>query len=273
MFFGLLIEQVEKPKKRIDFGHRSLNQQTINAFGDEINDLKAIYLNQCVVDNHFDYEGKSLKLICERDQGFIYEFFDHYSAKFRIGVGLPEWISKRFSFLFDSEDYNDQIEKVFILLSERFPVIGNFKNSVVVLFEDAIKDADRRNRAVKLIDQMLSEHFESTALTRSLFNVIVHCLREERIKYLIQFVELNNDKKCFDLVTEGFGHHEAVSGDWIPIYEEEMEFWETVLQDLRNLTPTVDYVHHIASVKKRIEYCQRSIQRQRKRDFTDFYRQ
>ena len=112
------------------------------------------------------------------------------------------------------------------------------------------------------LNEMIKLHYKESDYMEIVFSVISELEPERRIPFIITFLNLNQSFENFKKLPL-----ESSSSGWtgsaVPMHQRRMEFFESLLP----LFNEVDFLKHKKLIERRIEYIQKEIEREKKRDF------
>ena len=240
------------------------NKRIIEVFSSNLDLMKKAYFSVLKTDRHEDYDGNTFDRILSSDSRFIIEYITHmYKTK----KYLSQYDDTRdYSFLWKRDDYfavmasaSDTICK---LEQENQSFSYTFLGTFFGIDKNHETAPDVKERQNNFLYEMIKLHYKESDYMEIVFSVISELEPERRIPFIITFLNLNQSFENFKkLPLESSSR--GWSGSAVPMYQRRMEFFESLLP----LFNKVDFLQHKKSIERRIEYIQKEIEREKKRDF------
>jgi hypothetical protein len=244
--------------------HTEINKRIIDVFSSNLDLLKSAYFAVLKTEQHADYDGNTFNRILSLDSQFIIEYIDHmYETK--------KWLSRYddtrdYSFLWKREDYLTVMasasEKVYKREQEKGSFSYTFLEAFFGIESNHQTTPDVEERQNNFFNEMIKLHHKESDYMELIFSVISELEPERRIPFIVIFLNLNQSFEDFQrLPLESSSR--GWTGSAVPMHQRRMEFFESLLP----LFNKVDFLQHKKSIEKQIEYIQKEIEREKKRDF------
>ena len=143
--------------------------------GDDIELIKKAYIQQNLIQNHFDYEGKGFIEILKIDKNFLIEFVESlYSATDRHSLGGDH---SDMSYVWNIENIEETLIKVFDLIIEKDLYFGILEHYCNVFFRNQ-KEEQQKKRADGFIRQYVIDNNQDYKKMQVIVDLIRHSRKE-----------------------------------------------------------------------------------------------
>lgn len=208
--------------------------------------------------------------------------FDHDKLIFQsILEKEPKFVTKFLDFTYENDFLQFEFEK------KRFDVVWKLKNCVEIVncvfeyFNDANGHYASTNyiaaffpvsvdlydyRPIKYLEAIVDKEYVNEQYIKKVFSVVCRKYPQLKIKFLSQFLKLNNDVKVFEKL-EIIPSSRGYSGSYVPVLEGDKMLWHEVISLINNLPDRIQYYEHKELVLSKIQYCERRIKYELKREF------
>jgi hypothetical protein len=230
--------------------------------GSDIDLIKKAYIQQDKIQNHFDYEGKGLLNILERDPRFLIEYIENlYSDnKYRLSGHL-----RRLGFVWKVANIETILENVieFIIKKEPyFGIVDHFCNSFFYDIPEGSKD-----NAEVFLKKYVKQNHEDYQKMNVIADIVRHSMKEMFDEILLLFLSLSQNREIFEKILWR-GNRTSGIGDVI-LADIEMADWKNILSIVEKSDIGIKLIPIKKYINERIESCLRSGDRERKRRFLE----
>lgn len=193
--------------------------------GDDIELIKKAYIQQNLIQNHFDYEGKGFLEILKIDKNFLVDFVNSlYSATDRHSLGGDH---SDMSFVWNIENIEETLVQIFDLIIEKDLYLGILEHYCNVFFRNP-KEQEQKKRADNFIKQYVNDNNHDYKKMQIIVDLIRHSRKELFEEIFLLFISLNQDREIFGrLMWRGNGG--TYSGDVI-IGDIQAAEWRNLLE-------------------------------------------
>ncbi|MBB1192369.1 ATP-binding protein [Flavobacterium sp. SOK18b] len=193
--------------------------------GDDIKLIKKAYIQQNLIQNHFDYEGKGFLEILKIDRNFLIEFIESlYSASDRHSLGGDH---SDMSYVWNIENIEETLIQVFDLIIEKDVYFGILEHYCNVFFRNPKEEALKK-RADDFIRKYVIDNNQDYKKIQIIVDLIRHSRKELYEEIFLLFISLNQDIELFGrLMWRGNGG--TYSGDVI-IGDIQAAEWRNLLE-------------------------------------------
>ncbi len=256
----IITEKNEKEGTQLRVGMNFFSTYFDSA-GDDIELIKKAYIQQKVILNRFDHQGKGMLEILKADKNFLVEFVESlYSATDRHSLSGK---GSDMGYVWKIENIEETLIKVFDLVIEKDLYLGISEHYCNVFFRN-LKE-EQKKRADDYIKQYVRDNNGDYKKMQVIVDLIRHSRKELFEEIFLLFISINQDKETFGrLMWRGNGG--MYKGDVI-IGDIQASEWRNIL-DIANksalglkLIPIKNYII------QQIESCLRSGDWERQRKF------
>lgn len=257
----IILKRTKSKKFRADFTYLLFriedNKDILNEAKKDIDILERTYLHQ--INYHsMDYSKKIFKIIVENDNNFIIKYLEYKFKKESFITSHNEFGD--FSVLWEIDNYENAIDKSleFCRKKIKYEIINSYKN---VFF----KNMPFSGKVEQYIKNYIKKNTKDFNKINYIFSIITSNYPDKRldmIKYL--FVEIDENFKDFEklyLEAESWDS----SGNVIPLYEEFINFWES----LKLLLIDLKKFEHLLFIENKINKWRSLIKRELRDNFME----
>ncbi|MDR2085424.1 MAG: ATP-binding protein [Bacteroidales bacterium] len=210
----IIIDKHEKQDK-IVFVQFNIIEDHFDELGNDIDLIKKLYLQQDLIDNHFDLTRKGFAKIIQRDENFLIEYINQHC--------LHE--DRYLNVIWESANIEPILKTVFDSIDKKdmyFGSRGHFCNS---FFWNLPQEANRR--AKNFLLDYCRENYESYKKTNLIVDIARHSMRELFEDVLLLFISLTQNVDLFSKIW-WIGNGGMYSGDVI-IGDVKAAEWRKIL--------------------------------------------
>lgn len=230
--------------------------------GNDIELIKKAYIQQYLIQNHFDYEGKGFVEILKIDRNFLIEFVESlYTATDRHSLGGNH---SDMSYVWNINNIEDTLIQVFDLVIEKDLYVGISEHYCNVFFRNP-KEEEQKKRADNFIRQYVLDNNQDYKKMQIIVDLIRHSRKELFEEIFLLFISLNQDKETFSrLMWRGNGG--TYSGDVI-IGDIQASEWRNLLEIANKSSVGIKLISIKNYINEQIESCLRRGVGERQRKF------
>ncbi len=230
--------------------------------GDDLELIKKAHIQQNLIQNHFDYEGKGFIEILKIDKNFLIEFVESlYSVTDRHSLGGDH---SDMSYVWNIDNIEEVLIQVFDLIIEKDLYFGILEHYCNVFFRNS-KEEQQKKRADDFIRQYVIENNHNYKKMQIIVDLIRHSRKELFEEIFLLFISLNQDKEIFGkLMWRGNGG--TYSGDVI-IGDIQASEWRNLLEITNKSAVGIKLIPIKNYITEQIESCLRSGDWERQRKF------
>jgi len=256
-----ITEKNEKESTRLQVWMDFFSKHFDN-LGEDIELIKKAYIQQNLIQNHFDYEGKGFLEILKIDRNFLIEFVESlYSATDRHSLGGDH---SDMSYVWNIEDIEETLIQVFDLIIEKDLYFGVLEHYCNVFFRNP-KEEEQKKRANDFIRQYVIDNNHDYKKMQIIVDLIRHSRKELFEEIFLLFISLNQDREIFGrLMWRGNGG--TYSGDVI-IGDIQAAEWRNLLEIANKSDLGIKLIPIKNNINEQIESCLRSGDWERQRKF------
>lgn len=229
--------------------------------GDNIELIKKAYIQQYLIQNNFDYEGKGFLEILKIDRNFLIEFVESlYTATDRHSLGGDH---SDMSYVWNIEGIEETLIQVFDLVIKKDLYFGILEHYCNVFFRGIKVEQKKR------VDDFIKQYVIDNNNDYKKMQIIVDLIRNSRIELFeeifLSFISLNQDREIFSkLLWRGNGG--TYSGDVI-IGDIQAAEWRNLLEIANKSDLGIKLIPIKNYINEQIESCLRSGDWERQRNF------
>lgn len=229
--------------------------------GDDIVLIKKAYIQQNLIQHHFDYQGKGIVEILKVDKDFLIEFVGSlYSVTDKHSLGGDH---SDMSYVWNIDNIEDALIKVFDLVIEKDLYLGILEHYCNVFFRSPKEE--QKKRADDFIRKYVINNNHDYKKMQIVVDLIRHSRKELFEEIFLLFISLNQDKEIFgNLMWRGNGG--TYSGDVI-IGDIQASEWRNLLEITNKSDVGIKLIPIINYINEQIESCLRSGDWERQRKF------
>ena len=229
--------------------------------GEDIQLIKKAYIQQYMIQNHFDYEGKGFLEILKIDRNFLLEFVESlYSATDRHSLSGDHSVM---SYVWYVENIEETLIQVFDLIIEKDLYFGILEHYCNVFFRNPKEE--HKKKSADFIKQYVIDNNSDYKKMQLIVDLIRHSRKELFEEVFLLFISLNQDKELFGkLLWRGSGG--IYSGDVI-IGDIHASEWRNLLSIVNKSNLGVKLLPIKKYINEQIESCLQSGDWERQRKF------
>lgn len=246
----VLFASEKNPFLAVNFLERIVDDEKIyeilNLFDGNMKILEKLYL--IAMGNHFDYYGKLLEVLANRNIGF----WNEYTLKLASDVKRTPYENEAFERIWETERYaefiaiayNNMIEKKYRYMTEE---------DTSVVFANSQKTSDDiKKRKKEWITNFIGHNYKENNEVIKIFKIIVTFFPEDKKEYILEFLKYSNDIKTFKDIPL-FPSSGSWSGSEVPLIDKKIDFLKDLINDLKGAI----FIEHRAYLKERINACEK----------------
>ncbi|WP_138481346.1 nSTAND3 domain-containing NTPase [Dyadobacter bucti] len=255
---------VRLKKKNLVFEDQ-ICELSVKYFTDRPDLLQEIFYYQREKDPRYDHGGKEIQAITSIDKRFIINLLDKLPRK---ELKASYWFSDLdLSFVWEEPDYTDVVDSAIESIMKKFPFTSNFEGEAGVLFRIDKSIKDLTDRVEAYISSFISKNCKSRKHIRLIFNVITYQFRYKLLHFVTQLLTVNKEPKFLEvywLETNG-----VYTGSRVPRIEARITFLKSLIELVKGLPDSLDYLDYIRDWEREIEYSKQDKLREMRRDFIE----
>lgn len=260
---SIITEKNAKEKVQI-YTWMDFFSEHFDKFGNDIELIKKAYLQQNLIQNHFDYQGNGFSKILEKDSSFLIDFV---SSLYTERDNRLTDDNRELSFIWQIEGIEEQLIKIFDLDIGKEPYLGILDHFCNAFFRNL------NDKQGQLADSFLLEYVKDNYKNSERINVIVDIVRNTRKnlfeEILLTYISLNQDPEVFSRIWWR-GNGGSYSGDVI-IGDIEAVDWRNILSIVEKSDVGIKLLPIKNYINKKIESCLISGNWERQRRFLEKY--
>jgi len=246
---------------------RSFCQKCGKYYLTNLNLLVEIYNRLLASYSSYDHDNEELKAICQLLPDF---FLQHLESKIATQTYMsPKMDNMKLGFVWDLENPDQLVDKGIELVLTKSPHFSDWEHAINIFFRSAKGDKKNDEKMLQYIEDYIKAHKDTPEDIALIFNVVVYRFNEQIIRFLKQFLILNNDveaiKNIYVIRNQGY------SGSRIPYIEREIKVYGSIIDMLSTLPEPLKYLRHKEHWERQIEYLKRQKQHEAKSDFKGWF--
>jgi len=246
--------------------HAEANKQIVDLFKGSEAVLKQAYLAHERVDQHADYDGRTLNMIMNGDPNFLLECIDRVYTDHKYPNRYDD--SRDYSFIWKRDDaeavMSAALQKILSYERERGFIRGRYLERLFCISENRSASQEAKERQDAFLKTVIENDATNADIMSLIFGVIGHFEIERRIPLVAHFLSKNQDLEAFqDLPLEPDSW--SWSGSAVPMIAGRISYWESLLP----FCNSINLLHHKKYIEERIEGLQRYLESEKKSDFID----
>ncbi len=247
----LITEKNEKEGTRLQVWMDFFSKH-FESLGDDIELIKKAYIQQNLIQHHFDYQGQGFLQILKVDKNFLIEFVESlFSSTERHSLGGDH---SDMSYVWNIDNIENTLIQVFDLVIEKDLYLGILEHYCNVFFRN-LKD-EHRLRADNFIRQYVNDNNNEYKKMQIVVDLIRHTRKELFEEIFLLFISLNQDRETFSrLMWRGNGG--TYSGDVI-IGDIQASEWRNLLEITNKSDVGIKLIPIKNYINEQIESCLRS---------------
>ena len=224
LFQELLQIIVEKNEKNneIVFVRFNIIDEYFDELGNDIDLIKKVYLQQDLIDNHFDLTRKGFAKIIQRDANFLIDYVNNLYSINKEQRYLHE--DRYLSVVWEVDNIEPILKKVFNLVNKKEIYLGFGKHFWNSFFGNLPERA--KERAKKFLLTYCRENYENSRKINIVVDIARHSMKEVFEEILLLFISLTQNIALFSEIW-WCGNGGYYSGDVI-IGDEQASEWRNI---------------------------------------------
>ncbi|MES1181292.1 MAG: hypothetical protein ABUL44_00710, partial [Flavobacterium sp.] len=226
-----------------------------------------VYAYEKKTTDNYDYDGTELKAIMSIDKYFLVEYLKNRVVDF-------QYLNFRFDsfkldFIWDIPEHKKILIDSLEVIIKKAPLFSDFEHPANVLFKKIDLTEDKKSKVYLFIEEFIIANNDKLQHILIIMNVITYSFPDQLLHFLKQFLLLNKD---VSFVKKMWLERNAVySGSRVPIIQQEIILYESVLDMAKELPNMLGYAEHIDYWERKIQWLKKDILEEQKRDFIDLY--
>lgn len=218
----IIIDKNEKKDETI-FVQFDITEDSFEELGIDIDLIKKLYLQQDLIDCHFDLTRRGLAKIIQRDENFLIEYIDNLYSKKQNQHYLHEDIY--LNVIWESNRIEPILETIFDLLDKKEVYSGIGEHFCNSFFWNLPQEASIR--AENFMLNYCKENYESHNKMNFIVDIARHSMKEIFENVLLLFISLTQDVDLFSKIYWR-GNDRTVVGD-VNFGDLEASDWRNIL--------------------------------------------
>ena len=231
--------------------------------GDDLHLIQETYLQQSLMDHHFDYEGEGFTMILQQNSNFLIKYFETlYGRSNRIGLS-DDHLNR--GFVWQIDEIEQQVAQVLDIVVQNELCLGTSEHLCDSFFRN-LQEAEEKRSNIFLLNYITAN---STNHQRIDFIIgIVRRSRKELFESVVlHYLSLNQDVKAFAEIWWR-GNGTSGTGDVI-LSDIEAADWRNILSIIEKSDMGIKLLPIKQYVNQRIESCLGSAERERQWRFLE----
>ena len=218
----IIIDKNEKKDETI-FVQFDITEDSFEELGNDINLIKKLYLQQDLIDSHFDLTRRGFAKIIQRDENFLIEYINNLYSKNQNQHYLHEDIF--LNVIWESNKIEPILKTVFDLIDKKEVYLGIGEHFCNSFFGDLSQEASIRAKSFLL--DYCKENYESHNKMNFIVDIARHSMKEIFEDVLLLFISLTQDVDLFSKIYWR-GNDRTVVGD-VNFGDLEASDWRNIL--------------------------------------------
>ncbi|PID84273.1 hypothetical protein CSB09_01970, partial [Candidatus Gracilibacteria bacterium] len=229
--------------------------------GDDIELIKKAYIQQNLIQHHFDYEGKGFLEILKVDKNFLIEFVESLYS-------IPDQNSLEgdhgdMGYVWNIDNIEEILSKVFDLAVKKGLYFGILEHYCNIFFRNL--EEKHKFRANHFIRQYVIDNNNDYKKMQIIVDLIRHTRKELFEEIYLLFISLNQDKEIFRKLM-WIGNGGIYSGDII-IGDVQASEWRNLLEITNKSNVGVKLIPIKNYIEEQIDSCLKSGDGERQQKF------
>lgn len=256
----LITEKNEKEGSRLQVWMDFFSKHFEN-LGEDIELIKKAYIQQNLIQHHFDYQGKGFLQILKVDKNFLIEFVESlYSSTESHSLGGDH---SDMSYVWNIDNIEDTLTQVFDLVIEKDLYSGILEHYCNVFFR-ILKD-EHISKADNFIRQYVTNNNQDYKKMQIVVDIIRHSRKDLFEEIFLLFISLNQDKETFGMLM-WIGNGGTYYGD-VNIGDIQASEWRNLLEITNKSDVGIKLIPIKNYINDQIESCLRIGDWERQRKF------
>ncbi|MCG8749350.1 hypothetical protein [Tenacibaculum finnmarkense] len=257
----IITDKNEKESTKLQVWVGSFNNYFEN-FGEDIELIKKAYIQQYLIQDHFDFEGKVFLQILKKDRNFLIQFIESlYMTSDRHSLGGNH---RNMSYVWYIENIEETLIKVFDLIIDKNLYFGILEHYCNVFFRST-KGENQKKKADNFIRKYVINNNNNYKKMQVIVDIIRHTRKELFEEIFLLFISLNQDVKIFGRLS-WISSGGTYSGDTI-VGDIRASEWQNIL----SITERGNLGYKVLSIKtylnEQIQSCLERAHTERQRKF------
>lgn len=229
--------------------------------GDDIELIKRAYIQQNLIQNHFDYNEKGIMKILEVDKNFLIEFVESlYSETDKY---IPEGDYGDMTYVWNIENIEETLIQTFDLIIEKYLYLGILEHFCNIFFRNL--KTELKERADNFITQYVIDNNQDYKKMQIVVDLIRHSRNELFEKIFLLYISLNQNKETFSkLMWKGNG---GTYAGGVIIGDIQASEWRNLLEIADKSDIGIKLIPIKSFITEKIESCLRIGDWERQRKF------
>ncbi|MFC2441577.1 MAG: hypothetical protein ACFNUO_01925, partial [Capnocytophaga ochracea] len=219
----IIIDKNEKKDETI-FVQFDIIEEYFEELGNDINLIKKLYLQQDLIDCHFDLTRRGLAKIIQRDENFLIEYIDNLYSKKQNQHYLHEDIY--LNVIWESNKIEPILKTIFDLLDEKEVYLGIGEHFCNSFFWNLPQEVGIR--AKKFLLNYCEENYRNCKKMNFIVDIARHSMKEIFEDVLLLFISLTQDVDLFSKIYWRGNGGTVVCGD-VNFGDLEASDWQNIL--------------------------------------------
>lgn len=260
LILKLITEKNEKEGSRLQV-EMDLFSKHFESLGEDFELIKKAYIQQNLIQRHFDYRGQGFLQILRVDKNFLVEFVKYlYSFTERHSLSGNR---SNMSYIWYIDNIEDTLIQVFDLVIEKDLNFGILEHYCNVFFRN-LKE-EHILRADNFIRQYVIDNNNDYKKMQIVVDLIIHTRKVLFEEVFLSFISLNQNKETFSRLMWR-GNVSTYSGDVI-VGDIQASKWRDLLEITNKSDMGIKLIPIKTYINEQIESCLRSGDWERQRKF------
>lgn len=246
--------------------HAEANKKIVDLFEGTEGVLKQAYLAHERVNQHADYDGRTLNMIMNGDPNFLLECMDRVYSDHQ--YPSRHYDSRDYSFIWRRDDaemvMSAALRKILSYETARGFIRGSYLQRLFCISENRSASQEAKERQDAFLKTVIESDSTNTDIMSLIFGTIGHFEVERRVPLVAHFLTRNQDLEAFQtlpLEPNIWGW----SGSAVPMIAGRISYWESLLP----FCNSINLLQHRKYIEERIQGLQRYLEAEKKSDFID----
>ena len=258
----IIIDKYEKQNETIFT--QFIIEDHFDEFGNDIDLIKKLYLQQDLINNHFDLTRDGLAKIIQRDENFLIEYINNLYSKNKNQYNLQE--DRYLNVIWKSANIEPTLKAIFDSVNEKDTYLGIGEHFCNSFFWNLPQEVNERARTFLL--NYCRENYESYKKMNVIVDIVRHSMTELFEDVLLLFISLTQDVDLFSKIWWRGNGGSVVSGD-VNFGDLEASDWRNILSIVEKSDLGVKLMPIKKYLNSQIESALRYADWERKRKFIE----
>lgn len=259
----IIVDKNEKQNETV-FVQFNLIKDHFDELGDDIGLIKKLYLQQDLINEHFDFKRRGFAKIIQRDGNFLIEYVDNLYLKNKNQHYLHE--DRDLNVIWESAKIEPILENVFDLISEKEVYLGIGEHFCNSFFRNLSPETSLR--AKNFLLNYCRENYDSYNKTNLVVDVARHSVKELFEDVLLLFLSLTQDVDLFSEIWWRGNGGKVVSGG-VNLGDLEASEWRNILSIVEKSDMGIKLIPIKKYLSSKVEYALGHADWERKRRFIE----